>query len=300
MVGNRLYGAGSFVVLMAQPYKPYAWALLEKQKYPDIRQYPGGPPQPPYDNAGWTLPLQMGVACEEIKEPFEAKLEKLDAVPYPKIPAGQGQAAYIALDSRVNASSSVVFALLKEAKAEAWRTKAKAVKKGVEIPTGSFLVKMTPEVKAALPALLAKHHLTGARSSRPGRPVQGRAQVPPRRALPVLARQRRRGLDPLHVRRPGHPLQDPAQRGHQGDQGKEGRLAGGLRRHRLRRREHDGHQVRPARRHAGRRRPAAPAPRAARPGPPLRRHRPSTRAASARRVSTPCGPSSRKAASSSL
>ncbi len=159
MVGNRLYGAGSFVVLMAQPYKPYAWALLEKQKYPDIRQYPGGPPQPPYDNAGWTLPLQMGVACDEVKEPFEAKLEKLGAVPYPKTPAGQGQAAYIALDARANASSSVVFALLKEAKAEAWRTKAKAVKKGVEIPTGSFLVKTTPEVKAALPALLAKHHL---------------------------------------------------------------------------------------------------------------------------------------------
>jgi hypothetical protein len=159
MVGNRLYAAGSFVVLMAQPYKPYAWALLEKQKYPDIRQYPGGPPQPPYDNAGWTLPLQMGVACDEIKEPFEAKMDKLGAVPYPKTPAGQGQAAFIALDSRVNASSSVVFALLKEAKAEAWRTKAKAVKKGVELAAGSFLIKNSPEVKAALPALLDKHHL---------------------------------------------------------------------------------------------------------------------------------------------
>jgi hypothetical protein len=71
---GKFFPAGSFVVKMAQPYKPYAWALLEKQKYPDMRQYPGGPPESPYDNAGWTLPLQMGVACDQINEPFEVKL----------------------------------------------------------------------------------------------------------------------------------------------------------------------------------------------------------------------------------
>jgi hypothetical protein len=89
---GRYVPAGSFVVLTAQPYKAYAWAILEKQKYPDIRQYPGGPPVPPYDNAAWTLPLQMGVACEEIKKPFDAKLEKLTALPAANIkpPASAG------------------------------------------------------------------------------------------------------------------------------------------------------------------------------------------------------------------
>ena len=41
---GKFYPAGSFVVKMAQPYKAFAWAMLEKQKYPDMRQYPGGPP----------------------------------------------------------------------------------------------------------------------------------------------------------------------------------------------------------------------------------------------------------------
>jgi len=158
VAGGKLYPAGSFVVKMAQPYKPYAWALLEKQKYPDMRQYPGGPPQPPYDNAAWTLPLQMGVACDQVDEAFDVKLEKIDKVPYPKMPAGQGQGAYVLLNSQVNASYAVVFALLKDS-AEVWRTKTKATRKAIEIPAGSFVVKNTPEVKKALPALLDKYHL---------------------------------------------------------------------------------------------------------------------------------------------
>jgi hypothetical protein len=156
---GKFFPSGSFVVKTAQPYKAYAWALLEKQKYPDMRQYPGGPPEPPYDNAGWTLPLQMGVACEEVKEPFDVKLEKLVQVPYPPVPANQGTANYVALGSQINASYPIVFALLKDAKAEVWRTKTKVNNKGIDIPAGSFIVKNSPEVKKAFPALLQKHHL---------------------------------------------------------------------------------------------------------------------------------------------
>ena len=155
---GKLYPAGSFVVKMAQPFKPYAWALLERQKYPDIRQYPGGPPQPPYDNAGWTLPLQMGVACDEVKSAFQAKLEKIDKVPDPPLPAPRGNAAYFLLNSRVNASYSVAVALLREG-AEIWRSQSTVSRKGIEVPAGTFIIKNTPEVKKTLPAMLAKHRL---------------------------------------------------------------------------------------------------------------------------------------------
>ncbi|MEN6310996.1 MAG: M14 metallopeptidase family protein, partial [Acidobacteriota bacterium] len=155
--GGRLYGAGSFIVKMAQPYKAYAWALLEKQKYPDLRQFPGGPPVPPYDNAAWTLPLQMGVLCDQIDEPFEARLEKIDKVPYPKVPP-QGKAAYFILDPRVNASYAMAFALLKE-QAEVWRTKTKAAFKGIDLQAGAFIVRNSPQVRQALPAISEKLNL---------------------------------------------------------------------------------------------------------------------------------------------
>jgi hypothetical protein len=157
IAGGRFYNAGSFVVRTAQPYKTFAWSLLEKQKYPDMRQYPGGPPVPPYDNAAWTLPLQMGVLCDEVEEAFEAKLEKIDAVPYPKVPA-QGKGAYFVLDARVNASYAMAIALLKDG-AEVWRTKARAALKGHDLQAGCFIVKNGDAVKKALPALAAKLNL---------------------------------------------------------------------------------------------------------------------------------------------
>lgn len=158
IAGGKFFPAGSFVILMSQPYRPYAQSLLEKQKYPDIRQYPGGPPIPPYDNAGWTLPLQMGVKCERIENPFEAKLEKLENIPYLTLNAPAETASYIVLDSRKNASYTVVLSLLGK-KAEVFRSKDLIASKEFKVAPGSFIIKNTPQIKEALPLLLEKWHL---------------------------------------------------------------------------------------------------------------------------------------------
>ena len=83
---GRPFPAGSYVVSLAQAYRPFIKDLLEPQRYPDVRAYVGGPPVPPYDNAGWTLSYQMGVRAIPIAQSFTASLTPLTA--YPSLEGG--------------------------------------------------------------------------------------------------------------------------------------------------------------------------------------------------------------------
>ena len=159
-VGDRVYPAGSFVILTSQPYGRYAQALLEIQDHPDpLREYPNGPFIPlGYDNAGWTLPLMMGVKCERIDAPFKADLVRLEKVPYLPITSPRETASIFILDSRLNASFSVVFALLKE-NAEIYRSREAIKGDGFQAAAGSFIIKGTPQVQKFLPGLLEKWHV---------------------------------------------------------------------------------------------------------------------------------------------
>ena len=70
------YDAGSFVIYTGQAFGPMLSDLMEPQHYPDRRSADGSP-QVPYDLAGWTLPLQMGVSVDRISESFRAQLEEV-------------------------------------------------------------------------------------------------------------------------------------------------------------------------------------------------------------------------------
>lgn len=86
-VGTASYPVGSYVVMTAQAFRPHVIDMFEPQNHPDDIPYPGGPPTPPYDNAGWTLAYQMGVKFDRILEPFTGPFEKLAG--FAPVPAGR-------------------------------------------------------------------------------------------------------------------------------------------------------------------------------------------------------------------
>ena len=86
--GGATYPSGSYIVRMNQPYSGWAKTLLENQKYPDLRLYPGGPPKRPYDVTAHTLPLLMGANVKIIAARFDAKTQPLSGAPtFPAVSA---------------------------------------------------------------------------------------------------------------------------------------------------------------------------------------------------------------------
>ncbi|MBD2703477.1 peptidase M14 [Spirosoma sp. BT702] len=112
---NETYQAGAYIIYGGQAFSPYVVDLMEKQVHPNQRLYPGGPPIPPYDLAGWTLPMQMGVKVARISSTFKADAALISGL----APVVSGDVAASAgygymLSRNQNASVMAVNRLLKD------------------------------------------------------------------------------------------------------------------------------------------------------------------------------------------
>ena len=149
-VGGKTYPAGSYVVLAAQAFRPHVLDMFEPQNHPDDIPYPGGPPTPPYDNAGWTLAYQMGVTFDRILDPFTGPFEKLTG--FAPVPAGTVASAAWYAWPRTNDGFAAANRLLKSAQ-EVHTLTRPVTAGGRTWPAGTFVLRSSAPATALMAGL---------------------------------------------------------------------------------------------------------------------------------------------------
>ncbi len=151
-VAGKKYPVGSYIVKTNQAFRPMVREMFEPQDHPRDEAYPGGPPVPPYDIAGWTLAMQMGVEYDRIFDNFSGPFTKLKfeiLLPDPGSIIGASNPAGYLISHRINNSFVLINRLLKN-KSDVYWLQAALKADGQDLGTGTIWV---PASSPALPVL---------------------------------------------------------------------------------------------------------------------------------------------------
>ncbi len=150
-VADKTYPAGSFVVKTAQAGRPFVMDMFQPQDHPNDFRYPGGPPIPPYDIAGWTLAYQMGVKFDRAYDAFDGPFTRVSGIqpmPADSVEGPSSPAGYL-ISHEINNSFTLVNRLLK-ANCEVYWLKASVQAGGQQMGPGTIWV---PASSVAAPIL---------------------------------------------------------------------------------------------------------------------------------------------------
>jgi hypothetical protein len=151
-VAGKSYPSGSYVIKTAQAFRPHVMDMFEPQDHPNDFKYPGAPPTPPYDIAGWTLAMQMGVKFDRILDDFQGPFTKIgyNLLPPPAAAvSGPASPAGYLISHEINNSFKVINHLLK-ANCDVYWLKAEQTVDGKSIGTGAIWVPASSAAKTIL------------------------------------------------------------------------------------------------------------------------------------------------------
>lgn len=149
--GVQKFAAGSYVIKTAQAFRPHILDMFEPQHHPNDFQYPGGPPIPPYDSAGWTLALQMGVEFSRIMDDVNGPFHKVEGLLPPPVAAiaGPKTAAGFLVSHRINDSFLLVNRLLRAGCDVFWLKKAQLIE-GRDFGAGSIWIPFGEQARSII------------------------------------------------------------------------------------------------------------------------------------------------------
>ncbi|MDA1306738.1 MAG: M14 family metallopeptidase [Acidobacteria bacterium] len=150
-VNGKQYPANSYVVKSAQAFRPHVMDMFQPQDHPDDFPYEGGPPNRPYDSAGYTLAMQMGVEFDPILEAFDGPFERVADIattPAGRIIGTQPATGYY-FSHGSNDSFIAVNRLLKAGETVTWLADG-------PMGSGTFHVEAKPTTRALLERMAAE------------------------------------------------------------------------------------------------------------------------------------------------
>jgi hypothetical protein len=132
--------------------------MFEPQDHPDDIPYPGAPPRPPYDSAGWTLAFQMGVKFDRILDAFDGPFERLPLTPIKPAPgtvaATKAAVGYL-IGHQMNDAFVATNRLL-AAKEEVYWLKEPFTAAGRTYPAGTLYIPAKPTTRPLLEKIAAE------------------------------------------------------------------------------------------------------------------------------------------------
>ena len=156
---GRSYPAGTYVIPLRQPFGNFAKAMLEPQRYPEVRTCPTCPVRAPYDTVAFSYPYAMGVRAEVVASEFTAETVRVAEFP-PEGGALEGttsRGTYL-LPYTENVALKAVARLLGEGVELGW-AEADFDAEDDRWPAGTFVITAAPGIRPKLEALASEFGL---------------------------------------------------------------------------------------------------------------------------------------------
>jgi len=151
-VNGKKYPEGSYVVMANQAFRPHVLSMFEPQDHPNDFAYPGGPPTPPYDSAGWTVAFQMGVVFDRVLDGFSGPFEDIRGFAKPPAKPVPASASGYVVDHRINDAAIAANRILGAGGEVLWM-KAKIEVNGHSFPEGALYIPADPKILPVLEKL---------------------------------------------------------------------------------------------------------------------------------------------------
>jgi len=149
--GGITYPPGTWIIPLDQAFGLYVKSLFEIQKYPELSNYPflwqglarpqkfGDDYLPPYDVAGWTLPMQMNVKVMTADAPLDVPLQQIDRAEPPAGKVAAKAGSFYTLSPRPNVSFTAVNRILKKG-GRVMRAGKAFTTSGKDLPEGTWIL----------------------------------------------------------------------------------------------------------------------------------------------------------------